>query len=131
MARWRMKVNRAGELVPCNGGRYPNIQKCEVDGIKFDSPREADRYQDLKILERAKVIEELEIHPAIPIVIGGVEVKYPSGRQLKYVADFRYFDLEKGERIVEDVKFQSGHRPRDYQIKRALVLAMGIEINEV
>lgn len=131
MPRWRMKKNKDGKMVPVKGGRYSNITKAECDGHKFDSPREADRYQDLQILQRAKVIKNLEVHPRIPIIIGGVQVVYPGGRKMHYEADFRYWDLEHKKEVIEDVKMQSGHRPRDYLIKRALVHTMGLTITEV
>lgn len=116
--------------------RYGVAKVHTIDGIKFDSKRELNRYLDLKVLERANVITDLELQPRIQIIIGGVTVKmiskrYPNGRILTYVGDFRYRDLERGGIIIEDVKMESGHRPDVYKIKRALVHAMGIEIVEV
>jgi hypothetical protein len=43
--------------------RIRNAQKVALDGHVFDSKKEAARYQDLKILELAGVIEDLEVHP--------------------------------------------------------------------
>ena len=116
-------------------GRYGNVKKPVIDGIRFDSQREGHRYLELRTLERAGLIHQLECQYRIPIVIGGVEVRYPPdklgrrGHALAYVADFRYFD-ENGAEVIEDVKMQSGHRTATYRIKRALLLAMGIEILE-
>lgn len=107
--------------------KYGN-HKVTVDGIKFDSKREAKRYRELKLLERAGEIENLELQPKFPIVIGGVAVKYPSGRQLTYIADFQYTDTKTGKDVVEDAK---GFSPMYYRIKKALVFTMGIEIVEV
>ena len=75
----------------------------EIDGIRFDSQREARRYQDLKILQRIGDISELELQPVFPLECGDAPVRYDSGRQAKYIADFRYRNKE-GEIIVEDVK---------------------------
>ena len=119
------------------GGRYPNVAKPVIDGITFDSKHEMQRYLELKLLERAGVIRDLELQPRYPIEIGGVQVRirsgryHKTGRQVVYVADFRYFDAVKNYEVIEDVKMQSGHRPRDYILKRAMVEAMGIEITEV
>ena len=109
--------------------RYSNTRKVKLDGHTFDSIRESKRYMDLKLLERAGEISELEVHPRIPITIGGIEIRYGSGRHMTYVADFRYW--ENGVQIVEDLKMSSGFLTEVYKIKRALVLAMGIRISEV
>jgi len=125
-------LRKAG--LPATAGRSRHgVNQVEVDGIKFSSKRESQRYLELSLLVRAGVIDNLELQYRIPIQIGGVPVMlYPSGRQLAYVADFRYRDIENGEMIiVEDVKMQSGYLTEVYKIKRALVLAMGIEIQEV
>jgi hypothetical protein len=68
-----------------------------VDGITFDSKKEAARYQELKLMERAKEIYKLELQPKFPICIEGKKV-------FEYRADFRYWDGPAGNCIVEDVK---------------------------
>lgn len=77
-----------------------------VDGINFDSKKEARRYGELRLLERAGLIQELRCHPSYPIIINGQPVKYPSGRVLEYRADFSYTDLRLSAAVtvVEDVK---------------------------
>lgn len=112
--------------------RYPNVEKPVCDGHKFDSKKELQRYLELKLMLKVKLIRDLEIQPRIDIVIGGVQVRYhPSGRKMQYVADFRYFDKDKGETIIEDVKMDSGYLPEIYKFKRALVHTMGLVIKEV
>ncbi len=111
--------------------RYANVMRHKLDGHTFDSTKEMFRYHELKLLVRAAAIRDLEVHPRIKIEIGGVKVVYPgSGRQMVYIADFKYYDAENMREVVEDVKMQSGHRTEVYKIKRALVAAMGIEIVE-
>ena len=132
------------------GGRYGNVRKPVHDGIRFDSKREFLRYMDLKVLERAGEISDLKVHPKFPITIGGVEVRIFSkrysktGRHMVYEADFSYFEwtetsisrphgtttARKAERVIEDVKMQSGFRTEVYKIKRALMKAMGHDIRE-
>lgn len=123
-------------------GRYGNVRKPVHDGIKFDSKREFLRYMDLKLLEKAGEIKHLEVHPKYPITIGGVPVMVSSNqhnkwdRHLTYEADFSYLQRVPGtkhnrhRRIIEDVKMQSGHRTGVYKIKRALMRAMGYDIEE-
>lgn len=121
------------------GGRYGNVRKPVHDGIQFDSKREFLRYLELKLLEKADEIRELEVHPKFAIIIGGVPVMTNSNQHMKwdkqmaYEADFMYWtviDGKLGRRIIEDVKMQSGHRTGVYKIKRALMRAMGYDIEE-
>lgn len=118
-------------------GRYGNVQKPVIDGHRFDSKHESERYLELKLLEKAGEIEQLEVQPRFPIIIGGVPIRIMSkrystlGRQMMYVADFQYRDIKRKKRIIEDVKMQSGHRTEVYKIKRALMQAIGYQITEV
>lgn len=122
-----------------NGNKYNN-KKVEVDGIVFDSKREAERYQELSLLEKAGVIRDLQrqvkyiLIPAQrePDIVGkrgGIKPGRVIEKECSYVADFVYFDNEKQENIVEDTK---GFRTKDYTIKRKLMLYIhGIRINEI
>jgi hypothetical protein len=99
-----------------------HAQPTEVDGIRFDSKREARRYSELRLLERAGEITHLERQPEYPIIVKGEKVRAlpdKRGRQgspLKYVADFAYF--ADGKRVVEDCK---GMDTPVSRLKRALV----------
>ena len=102
-----------------SGRNKYNARKVEIDGYIFDSKKEAKRYQELCLLERAGEIEIIEIHPRWKLVVNGVLI----GR---YTADFMYKD--NGKMVVEDVK---GVRTRDYVLRKKLMKALyGIEIKE-
>ena len=105
-------------------GRYPMVKKTTFNNIKFDSKAEARRYVELLILKKARKIKHLDLQVRYKITIGGVDVKYASGRHLTYVADFTYID-ENGREVVEDVK---GHQTDVSKIKIALMAAMGHEV---
>lgn len=112
--------------------KYKN-KKTEIDGIVFDSSKEARRYKDLVSLEKAGKIKNLGMQIKYNIVIGGIPIKirsarYKNGRQLSYIADFVYWDNENGEEVIEDTK---GYRTDAYKIKKALMEAMGHEITEL
>lgn len=95
--------------------------KTEVDGIVFDSKREAARYSDLKLLVRAGTIMDLQIQPAFELTVNGVRIG-------EYRADFCYRALD-GKTTVEDVK---GVRTPVYRLKKRLVEALySIRILEV
>lgn len=104
--------------------KYRN-KKVEVDGIKFDSKKEARRYSDLLLLQRAGEISELVLQPRFSIWVGGVHV-------CDYIADFTY---KRGEDVlnnfvVEDVKGQkNGGAWRVFRLKQKLMKAVhGIDV---
>lgn len=99
--------------------KYLN-KKTVVDGIKFDSKREATRYSVLKIMQAAGIISDLRLQVPYVINVNGLKI-------CKYVADFVYID--KGREVVEDVK---GMKTPTYNLKKKLMKAVhGIEIQEV
>lgn len=104
------------------GAKYGNT-KVEVDGMPFDSKREAARWQELRLLERAGEISDLRRQVRYELV-----PKLPGERPVDYIADFVYRD-KNGNEVVEDVK---GVRTPAYVIKRKLMLwRHGIRIREV
>ena len=103
--------------------KYGN-KKTVVDGIKFDSLKEANRYCVLKLLDKADKIRGLEIHPLLRLVVNGRHV-------CDYEGDFSYYLPETGQRVIEDVKSEITRKNRAYRIKVKLVHACyGIEILE-
>lgn len=119
--------------------KYKN-QNIIVDNIKFDSKKEANRYFELRTLEKAGKIADLKRqvkYILIPAqrepdkigVRGGITKGKLIERECAYIADFVYKDLEKGELVVEDTK---GFRTPEYIIKRKLMLYQyGIRIKEI
>lgn len=95
-----------------------NNKKIEVDGIKFDSRKEANRYTELKLLERVGSIKHLELQPKF-LLQESFKHKGKTIRALYYVADFKYFDKKKFKMVVEDVK---GMKTDVYKIKKKLFL---------
>ncbi len=99
--------------------KWRNV-KVELDGHKFDSKKEAARYQQLKLLLRARAIKNLRFQVWYRLEVNGVLI-------CRYRADFVYEDAERGE-TVEDVK---GFRTPVYKLKAKLMLAChGIRIRE-
>ena len=107
-------------------GKYKN-RKLAIDGEVFDSQKEARRYRELALLQRAGQISDLKRqvkYELIPTQRSGGKVVEKS---CAYIADFVY--TENGETVVEDTK---GFRTKDYIIKRKLMLHVhGIRIKEV
>lgn len=120
-----------------------HAQKVTVDGIVFDSKREAKRYSELKLMEQAGRITELRRQVRFILIPTqraaspgffkkGIHKGEPKpGKVLEsecaYIADFVYYN--GSEMIVEDAK---GMRTKDYVIKRKLMLYQhGIRVREV
>lgn len=118
-----------GKLNKAKGARVGSPRKphkygavaTTVDGIRFPSKKEANRYRELKILEKAGQIFHLTLQPKFSIDINGVHI-------CNYFADFQYLDAD-AKKIVEDVK---GVKTPVYKLKKKLVKAIhGIDIVEV
>ena len=110
--------------------KYRN-RRTVVDGITFDSAKEANRYAELKLLERAGKITELQRQPGYTLIPKQVRDGKMIERAVVYKADFAYRDEETGEDVVEDVKSEAT-RTREYIIKRKLMLwEYGIRVREV
>lgn len=91
-------------------------KKIVIDGISFDSKREGNRYCELKMLEKAGKIKDLELQHQFELQ-PSFKKNGKTIRAITYVADFTYFDLEKNKNIVEDVK---GFKTDVYMLKRKL-----------
>lgn len=108
--------------------KYGN-RKVVLNGIRFDSLREAERYSQLKLLERAGQITGLELQPRFELIPKQRRDDGRPERASEYVADFRYTDARTGKQVIEDAK---GMRTRDYIVKRKLMLQVhGISVREV
>jgi Protein of unknown function (DUF1064) len=109
----------ARSTVPLRSAKYGNVLTASADGKTFASKREARRYGELLLRERAGEIVGLATQVPFDLLVNGIKV-------CRYVADFVYFE---GERyVVEDSK---GCKTAVYRLKRKLMLAVhGIEIRE-
>ena len=113
--------------------KYGNRKTRTSDGILHDSQKEANRWCELRLLERAGKITDLQRqveYELIPNQYEAYERYSKSGKRLKdgiklierrccYVADFVYHIAEDGKLVVEDTK---GVKTKDYLIKRKLML---------
>lgn len=108
--------------------KYGN-KKVKVDGHTFDSMREANRYKELKLMERAGVIKDLELQPAFEL-IPTIRTEHETLRKTVYKADFRYVDTKTDGVVVEDVK---GYKTKTYILKKKMLLYKydGIDFREV
>ena len=119
--------------------KYGN-RKVTVNGITYDSKKEARRAQELEALQTAGEIYGLERQFAFELIPAQREPDRtgPKGGKIKgktleravvYIADFMYRDTKTNEMVVEDTK---GVRTPEYIIKRKLMLwVYGIKVKEI
>ena len=100
--------------------KYRN-EKTVIDGYIFQSKKEANRYFELKMMQRAGEISKLELQPKFEIVPDVIWL-YASRilRKRYYIADFSYF--ENCIKTVEDVKSAITRKNPVYTLKRQLFL---------
>ena len=123
--------------------KYRNKKYTSTDGITFDSKKEYRRYNELRLLEKAGEIEDLQRQVKFVLIPGQYEEcteVYTKGknkgqkkqgalleRECAYYADFVY--KQNGVLVVEDTK---GVKTPEYILKRKMLLHFyGIRINEV
>jgi hypothetical protein len=116
---------------PLRANKY-HAQICTVDGIRFDSRKEARRYERLKFLLMVGVIRDLEMQPEFPITV--LELWRDDGQLVhcgRFTADFRYVETASGEVVIEDTK-SPPTRNTAYRLRKRLVEAIhGVTIREV
>ena len=96
--------------------KYGN-KKVETNGIIFDSVKEYRRYNELKLLEKAGVIKDLELQKKFLLQPSYTNTEGKHIREISYIADFYYFDNEKKCYVVEDTK---GYLTDVYKLKKKL-----------
>lgn len=104
--------------------KYRN-QRCEHEGIKFDSRRECARWVELSRQRAAGEISELE-RQVVFVLAESVVINGRKAPALRYIADFVY--ERDGKTVIEDVK---GHITEGYRIKRHLMAVRGLQIVEI
>ena len=101
--------------------KYGNVKTTTSDGITHDSIKEANRWCELKLLEKAGKITDLQRQVKFELI-----PKQDGERAVHYIADFMYIEGDKF--VVEDVK---GKRTKEYIMKRKLMQYVhGIKIKE-
>lgn len=107
--------------------KYHN-KKVIVNGYKFDSKKEANYYNQLKLLQRAGLIRDLELQKTF-ILQPSFKLNNKTRRNITYKADFTYFSIEDNKIHVIDVK---GFKTDVYNIKKKMFeYKYGIEIEEI
>ena len=108
--------------------KYHNT-KVIYDGIKFDSKKERNKYIELKQLEKAGIIKELELQPKF-LLLDTIHYKGKTYPKTYYKADFKY-KTKDGVEIIEDVKSKITSKDKTYRLKIKMLLAKYPDIDFV
>lgn len=111
-----------------------------VNGMKFDSKKEALRYLILKDRQDHNEIRDLQMqvpYELLPAVYEKQIVHLKTKdkvvnkciqRAVNYIADFVYNDSKTGKQVIEDVK---GRKTKEYLLKKKMMRAiLGLTITE-
>ena len=97
-------------------------KKTIVDGKKFDSKWEAERYGQLKAMEKAMFIRDLELQVPYDLIVNDIKI-------CRYIADFRYKKesnhiITNDEYYVEVVEDTKGFETQEFKLKKKLMKAL-------
>src|SRR5690554_2149342 len=95
-----------------------NNQKTMVDGIKFDSKKEAEYYCNLKILKQAGKIKDYRLQPKYELQ-PAFKKNGKKYRAITYIADFVITNND-GTTEVVDVKSSKTFKTQVYRIKKKM-----------
>jgi len=98
--------------------KYKN-KKTRIDGIKFDSLREANRYVELKYKQKAGLISNLKLQVPFKLQPEFTDSFKKKHRAIIYIADFWYLDIITNEAVIEDCK---GFKTAVYLLKKKMLL---------
>lgn len=106
--------------------KYKNV-KVKIDGIKFDSKAESERYAQLRMLEKTGLIHALVLQPKFEL-----QSKFRHNGKAEaaiyYIADFSYTEPTEAKIVVEDVK---GMETDVFKIKRKIFLKLYGETHDL
>ena len=109
--------------------RKYNNQPTERNGIKFDSRKEANRYEELMFLRQAGEIDNLKLQPQFTLQESYMTPEGERVRAIRYVADFSY--TQGSQMVVEDVKSKATATAQYKMKKKLMQERFGISVKEV
>ena len=108
--------------------KYKN-QNAERGAVRFDSQKEARRYDELMVMLRAEIITDLRLQPQFTLQESYLTENGQRIRAIRYTADFSY--RFGGKLVVEDVKSKPTRTKEYLRNKKMMRSKYGIDIQEV
>lgn len=125
-AKMTVRQARAAGVKPPARSKYRS-RKTVVDGITFDSAKEAKYHIELKLRQKAGEIASFELQPTFILQEGFRTKNGKKEREIRYKADFRVVYPDGREEIVDT----KGYKTKEYLLKRKMLLFRYPEINFV
>ncbi|MCB6992416.1 DUF1064 domain-containing protein [bacterium 210820-DFI.6.37] len=126
-----LKLSKMNGPVKLDSPKKYRNQPTTVNGIKFDSKKEAARFVALLEKQKSGEISDLKLQVGFTLAEGFTSVTGEKTGQKRYVADFTYRDIN-GNLVVEDVKSEATRKDKVYLLKKSLMAERyGIFITEV
>ena len=110
--------------------KYHNVKTRDENGVLFDSAKEKQRWDELRILEAAGEITDLKRQVRF-VLFPQQEVEGQKIRSCVYIADFVY--MENGKQVVEDIKgMRKGTAYEVFKVKKKWMFQRyGIWVREI
>lgn len=110
-----LNLGTAAPTTPKSRRNKYNAKPVSVDGLKFDSRAEYERWLDLKSLQADGKITGLQLHPRFELQPAFTSASGQRYRAITYTADFEY--MRDGVRVIEDVKGNKATQTRDFVLR--------------
>ena len=127
MTRWKSVNKKEAKKLGIKSAKNKELKyknkKPEVDGIVFDSKKEAAYYINLKILREAGKIKDFHLQPVFELLEPKKDLV--TGRGIYYRADFKVINNDGSEEVI-DVK---GYKTYAYKLKKKLLLSRYPDLN--
>ena len=139
-AQQQIAASMAADIVRKH--KYHN-EPTEIDGIHFDSRKEADRFKQLLGLQRAGMIRGLKLQPEFTLQEAFTTIEGERQAAIRYRADFSYYRIERHKLdgrgqmytsetfVIEDVKSEATRKNKAYRMKAKMMAEKGMPVTEV
>lgn len=134
----RQIIAKLGIANKSKNSKYHNLPD-NRGNIRFDSKKEARRYDELMLMLKAGQIRDLRLQQQYTLAESYVRADGERMRAIRYVADFVYErkterngnDGTSWETVVEDVKSKATKTPQYEMKKKLLQERFGLKITEI
>ena len=109
-------------------GRVRGTKRITIQGVKFDSLREANYWLKLRQQQKDGDIRDLRLQVPFDLLGKNGPILTPTGRTMTYRADFVFFDVKQGRERILDAK---GWQTDVSTLKIAIMAAQGFRVELV
>ena len=115
----KMSSQEYRKMLNVSSGSKYHAQKTVVGGKTYDSKKEANRAMQLRYMEQAGQIQDLQEQVRFILQEEYINNEGKKIRPISYVADFTY--TQNGQKVIEDTK-SPATRTQVYLLKKKIVM---------